>query len=99
MECAQVTWQLFDRVVSAFFVHSRASGNPDLFKESAGSPPSRGRTADLKLPSRKQRDLINAHRLGETQHYIHVLHRLAGGALGEIVERRADDGTTRDAVL
>ena len=37
-------------------------------------------------------------RLGEAEHQVHILHRLARRPLGEIVERRADDGAARNAV-
>ena len=49
-------------------------------------------------PLREQRHLLEPHGLGKSQHQVHVLHRLAGGAFDEIVERRADDGARRDAV-
>src|SRR5689334_3616083 len=42
----------------------------------------------LAAPSRKQRHLLEARGLRKTKHEIHVLHRLAGRALDEIVERR-----------
>ena len=32
------------------------------------------------------------------EHRIHILHRLAGRAFGQVVERRADDGAARNAV-
>src|SRR5260221_359968 len=35
---------------------------------------------------------LDPQRVGKAEHEIHVLHGLAGGALGKVVERRADDG-------
>ena len=43
--------------------------------------------------------LLEPHGLGEAEHQVHVLHRLARRALGEVVERRADDGAAWNAVL
>ena len=47
----------------------------------------------------KQRDLLEAHGLGIAEHQVHVLHRLPGRALHQVVERRDDDGAARHAVL
>src|SRR2546423_8553473 len=60
-----------------------------------GKPSSDSR---LKHPSRKQRHLFEPHGLREAEHQVHVLHRLAGGALHQVVERGADDGARGDAV-
>ena len=40
------------------------------------------------IASRKQRDLLEPRRLGKAEHQVHVLHRLTGRALHQIVERR-----------
>ena len=48
--------------------------------------------------SREQRDLFEPHRLRKAEHQVHVLHRLARRAFGEVVERRDDDGAAGDAV-
>src|ERR1700728_3357516 len=41
---------------------------------------------------RKHRLLRQARGLGQAQHDVHVLHRLAGGTLHQIVDRRDEDG-------
>src|SRR3984957_4498 len=51
-----------------------------------------------KANSREQRDVLKPHRFGEPEHQVHVLHRLARRAFGEVVERRDDDGAAGDAV-
>src|SRR5262249_21671363 len=47
---------------------------------------------------RKQRNLFEAGCFRQAEHDIHVLHRLAGGALGQIVERRNDNGAAGNAI-
>src|SRR5262249_41923502 len=48
--------------------------------------------------SRKQRDLLKPHDFREAEHEVHVLHRLPGGTLDQVVEGGADDGAAFDAV-
>src|SRR6266852_4941310 len=48
--------------------------------------------------SRKQRDLLKPHGLREAEHEVHVLDRLPGRALDQVVEGRADDGAALDAI-
>src|SRR5690242_21683075 len=49
--------------------------------------------------SGEQRNLLESGGLRIPQHHIHVLNRLAGSSLDQIVERGADDGTLGDAIL
>src|SRR5262249_31823208 len=68
-----------------------ASGHRFFYRRSCSTEPGR--------LSRKQRHLLEPQGLGKAEHEVHVLNRLAGGALGKVVERRADDGAALDAVL
>ena len=46
----------------------------------------------------EQRDLIEPKDLGKAQHQVHCLHRLAGGPLGQVVERRNHNGASWDTI-
>ncbi len=48
---------------------------------------------------REHGDLHESRFLGEAEHEVHVLQRLAGGALDEVVDHADDDGPALDSVL
>jgi hypothetical protein len=51
-----------------------------------------------KLRLRKQRNLFEACCFGQAEHDVHILHRLAGRALRQIVERRNDNGAAGNTI-
>src|SRR4029077_6907519 len=53
---------------------------------------------ERRIGSRKHRLLLEAGRLGPAGHQVHVLHRLAGGALHQIVDDRDQDRAARHAI-
>ena len=74
-------------------IPGRSCANPESRTASPAAPPPGFRVRAKSAPRnddhlREQRDLLQPHRLRKSQHQVHVLHRLAGGALDQVVEHR-----------